>query len=129
MVFKIGYAFFLSQYASIGVTPTIRISEYLSFSAKLLLAFALTFEMPIFAFFFTKLGMIDYKMMISYLRYAILAIFIVAAALTPPDMISQFLLAIPLLLLYALSVGVAWAFRLKPETDTTAAVSRQSETL
>jgi sec-independent protein translocase protein TatC len=73
--------------------------------------------------------MIDYKMMISYLRYAILAIFIVAAALTPPDMISQFLLAIPLLLLYALSVGVAWAFRLKPEADTTAAVSRQSETL
>ncbi|HSU92023.1 MAG TPA: twin-arginine translocase subunit TatC [Sporolactobacillaceae bacterium] len=129
VVFKIGYAFFLSQYASIGVTPTIRISEYLSFSAKLLLAFALTFEMPIFAFFFTKLGMIDYKMMISYIRYAILAIFIVAAALTPPDMISQFLLAIPLLLLYALSVGVAYAFRLKPEDTAAAAVSKQPNTL
>ena len=129
VVFKIGYAFFLSQYASIGVTPTIRISEYLSFSAKLLLAFALTFEMPIFAFFFTKLGMIDYKMMISYIRYAILAIFIVAAALTPPDMISQFLLAIPLLLLYALSVGVAYAFRLKPEDTAAAAASKQPNTL
>jgi sec-independent protein translocase protein TatC len=129
VVFKIGYAFFLSQYASIGVIPTIRISEYLSFSAKLLLAFALTFEMPIFAFFFTKLGMIDYKMMISYVRYAILAIFIVAAALTPPDMISQFLLAIPLLLLYALSVGVAWAFRLKPEDNPAPAVSKESETI
>jgi sec-independent protein translocase protein TatC len=129
VVFKIGYAFFLSQYASIGVTPTIRISEYLSFSAKLLLAFALTFEMPIFAFFFTKLGMIDYKMMISYIRYAILAIFIVAAALTPPDMISQFLLAIPLLLLYALSVGVAYAFRLKPEDAPAAAISKQPDTL
>jgi sec-independent protein translocase protein TatC len=129
VVFKIGYAFFLSQYASIGVTPTIRISEYLSFSAKLLLAFALTFEMPIFAFFFTKLGMIDYKMMISYIRYAILAIFIVAAALTPPDMISQFLLAIPLLLLYALSVGVAYAFRLKPEETAAAAASKQPNTL
>jgi len=129
VVFKIGYAFFLSQYASIGVTPTIRISEYLSFSAKLLLAFALTFEMPIFAFFFTKLGMIDYKMMISYIRYAILAIFIVAAALTPPDMISQFLLAIPLLLLYALSVGVAYTFRLKPEDAAAAAISKQPDTL
>jgi sec-independent protein translocase protein TatC len=129
VVFKIGYAFFLAQYASIGVTPTIRISEYLSFSAKLLLAFALTFEMPIFAFFFTKLGMIDYKMMISYIRYAILAIFIVAAALTPPDMISQFLLAIPLLLLYALSVGVAYAFRLKPEDIATAAISKQPDSL
>jgi sec-independent protein translocase protein TatC len=114
VVFKVGYSFFLAQYASIGVTPTIRISEYLAFSSKLLLAFALTFEMPIFAFFFTKLGMIDYKMMLSYWRYAILAIFIVSAALTPPDMISQFLLAIPLLALYALSVGVAWMFQLQP---------------
>jgi sec-independent protein translocase protein TatC len=112
VVFKVGYSFFLAQYASIGVTPTIRISEYLAFSSKLLLALALTFEMPIFAFFFTKLGMIDYKMMAGYWRYAILGIFIVSAALTPPDMISQFLLAIPLLLLYALSVGVAWMFRL-----------------
>jgi sec-independent protein translocase protein TatC len=114
VVFKVGYSFFLAQYASIGVTPTIRISEYLAFSSKLLLAFALTFEMPIFAFFFTKLGMIDYKMMLGYWRYAILAIFIVSAALTPPDMISQFLLAIPLLALYGLSVGVAWMFQLQP---------------
>ena len=67
VVFKVGYTFFLGQYASIGVTPTIRISEYLAFSSKLLLAFALTFEMPIFAFFFTKLGMIDYKMMLELL--------------------------------------------------------------
>src|SRR5258708_32579354 len=128
VVFKIGYAFFLSQYASIGVTPTIRISEYLSFSAKLLLAFALTFEMPIFAFFFTKLGMIDYKMMISYIRYPILAIFIVAAPLTPADLTSQFLLPIPLLALYALSVGVAWMFRLKPEDTAAPAVSKQPDT-
>jgi sec-independent protein translocase protein TatC len=129
VVFRVGYAFFLAQYASIGVTPTIRISEYLAFSSKLLLAFALTFEMPIFAFFFTKLGMIDYKMMFSYWRYAILAIFIVSAALTPPDMISQFLLAIPLLLLYALSVGVAWMFRLKPDEKPAATTPEQPETI
>ena len=129
VVFKVGYSFFLAQYASIGVTPTIRISEYLAFSSKLLLAFALTFEMPIFAFFFTKLGMIDYKMMLGYWRYAILAIFIVSAALTPPDMISQFLLAIPLLALYALSVGVAWMFRLKPEEKPAATTPQQPETV
>ncbi len=111
VVFRIGYAFFLSQYASIGITPTIRISEYLAFSAKLLLAFGITFEMPIFAFFLTRLGMIDHKLMIRYFRYAILIIFIVSAMLTPPDMVSQFLLAIPLLGLYALSIGVAYVFR------------------
>ncbi len=111
VVFKIGYAFFLSQYASIGVTPTLRISEYLAFSAKLMLAFGLTFEMPIFALFLTRLGLVDYKMMLKQFRYAILIIFVVSAALTPPDMVSQFLLAIPLLFLYGISVGVSYLFR------------------
>jgi sec-independent protein translocase protein TatC len=121
VVLKVGYAFFLSQYASIGVTPTIRISEYLTFSAKLLLAFALTFEMPIFAYFLTRLGLIDYRMMLKYFRYAVLAIFVVAAALTPPDMVSQFLLAIPLLGLYALSIGVSYLFRAQPAAPAVAA--------
>lgn len=111
VVFKIGYSFFLQQYSSIGVTPTIRISEYLAFSAKLLLAFGVTFEMPIFAFFLTRIGIIDHRMMIHYFRYAVLAIFVVAVALTPPDMISPFLLAIPLLALYGLSIGVSYCFR------------------
>jgi sec-independent protein translocase protein TatC len=115
VVFRVGYAFFLGQYASIGVTPTLRISEYLAFSAKLLLAFGLTFEMPIFAFFLTRIGLIDHHMMIGQLRYAILAIFVVAVALTPPDMISPFLLAIPLLALYGLSIAVAYFFRSRPE--------------
>jgi sec-independent protein translocase protein TatC len=120
VVFKVGYAFFLDQYSSIGVTPTIRISEYLAFSAKLMLAFAITFEMPIFAFFLTRLGIIDYKMMLKQFRYAILIIFVIAAALTPPDMVSQFLLAIPLLFLYVISVGVSYAFRNKAEAATAA---------
>ncbi len=114
VVFKIGYAFFLAQYASIGVTPTLRISEYLAFSAKLLIAFAITFEMPIFAFFLTRLGIIDYRLMISAFRYALLGIFVIAAALTPPDMVSPFLLAMPLIALYWLSVLVAWIFRERP---------------
>ncbi|MGH7932219.1 MAG: twin-arginine translocase subunit TatC [Candidatus Binataceae bacterium] len=111
VVFRIGYTFFLSEYASIGVTPTIRISEYLAFSAKLLLAFAITFEMPIFAFFFTRLGILDHRMMLKYFRYAFLGIFVIAVALTPPDMVSPFLLAIPLLALYGLSIGVSYMFR------------------
>jgi len=129
VVFRVGYAFFLSQYASIGITPTIRISEYLAFSTKLLLAFGVTFEMPIFALFLTRLGIIDHKMMIHHLRYAILGIFIVAAALTPPDMVSQFLLAIPLLLLYALSIGVSYLFRAHEKVEAaTAAVDGPSAT-
>ncbi len=123
VVFPIGYAFFLRQYQSIGVTPTIRISEYLAFSAKLLIAFALTFEMPIFALFLTRLGMIDHRMMIRYFRYALLAIFVVAAALMPPDIVSPFLLAIPLLLLYGLSIGVSYFFRAQAAADDAASAA------
>ncbi len=111
VVFRIGFKFFLDQYASIGATPTLRVSEYLAFAAKLLLAFGITFEMPIFAFFLTRLGLIDHHMMVRNLRYALLGIFVVAVALTPPDMLSPFLLAIPLLALYGLSIGVAYVFR------------------
>jgi sec-independent protein translocase protein TatC len=129
VVFRVGYAFFLSQYASIGITPTIRISEYLAFSSKLLLAFAVTFEMPIFAFFFTKLGLIDYSMMVRYFRYAVLAIFVIAAAIAPPDMISMFLLAIPLLLLYGISIGVAYFFKLQPAVKDVPAAPEGTETI
>jgi sec-independent protein translocase protein TatC len=114
VVFKVGYAFFLRQYASIGVTPTLRISEYLAFSAQLLLAFAITFEMPIFALFLTKLGIIDYKMMLRQFRYAFLGIVIIGCALMPPDFVSPFLLAIPLLGLYGVSIGVSYLFRTRP---------------
>ncbi len=117
VVFKVGYAFFIHEYATIGVTPTIRISEYLAFSAKLMLAFGVTFEMPIFAYFLTRLGMIDHRMMVHYFKYAFLGIFVVSAILTPPGFVAQFLLAIPLLLLYAVSIGVAYVFRL-PEGET-----------
>jgi sec-independent protein translocase protein TatC len=120
VVFKVGFAFFIKQYASIQVTPTIRISEYLAFTSKLLLAFGLTFEMPILALFLTRLGVVDYRMMLHYFRYAVLIIFIVAAALTPPDMISQFLLAIPLLALYGLSILVSYLFRAAPAAQGSA---------
>jgi sec-independent protein translocase protein TatC len=123
VVFKIGYSFFLREYSSIGVTPTIRISEYLAFSTKLLLAFGITFELPIFAFFLTRIAVIDHRMMVHYFRYAVLAIFVVAVALTPPDMISPFLLAIPLLALYGLSIGVSYVFR-HDETNVTEAATQ-----
>ena len=91
-----------------------RISEYLNFSAKLLLAFAITFEMPVLGFFLTRFAIIDYHWMLRQFRYAVLVIFMIAAALTPPDFISQFLLAIPLLLLYGLSIAVSYFFRIEP---------------
>ena len=117
-VLPVAYAFFIEQYQTIDILATIRISEYLSFTARMLLAFGVTFELPVLAFFFARVGLINHKMLLGSLRYAIVVIFIVAAVLTPgPDVASQLLLATPLLLLYLLSIGVAYMFGQKRNTE------------
>lgn len=110
-VFPVAYGFFVQEYKTIGVQPAIRIAEYLSFSARLLLAFGATFELPVVTFFLARAGIITHRTMLHYFRYAVLLIFIAAAILTPgPDVASQLLMAGPLLLLYGLSIGVAYVF-------------------
>ena len=110
-VFPVGYAFFLEEYRTIGVAPQIRISEYLSFASRMLLAFGVTFELPVVTFFLARFGIVTHQMLISWFRYAIVVIFIVAAVLTPgPDAASQFLMATPLCVLYGMSIGVAYFF-------------------
>lgn len=110
IVFPVGFPFFLQEYESIGVDAVLRIGEYLSFTSQMMLAFGVTFEMPVVVFFLARAGMVTHRMLIDHGRYAILAIFIVAAILTPPDAASQMMMAIPLLLLYLLSIGVAYMF-------------------
>jgi sec-independent protein translocase protein TatC len=108
-VFPVGFRFFLDEYVSIGVTPQLRISEYLSFTSRMLLAFGITFELPVVAFFLARLGVLTHRHLIAWMRYAILVVFIVAAILTPgPDVASQLLMAAPLLILYGISIGVAY---------------------
>ncbi len=111
VVLALGFPFFLSEYQRIGVEPQLRISEYLSFTARMLLAFGITFEMPVVTFFLARVGLVTHETLIRFSRYAIVAIFIIAAILTPPDVVSQLLMAAPLLLLYVVSIGVAYVFR------------------
>jgi sec-independent protein translocase protein TatC len=109
MVFPVAFDFFLQEFTSIGVAPQIRISEYLSFATRMLLGFGVTFELPVASFFLARVGLITHRTLITQARYAVVAIFIVAAVLTPgPDVASQMMMAVPLLLLYVLSIGVAW---------------------
>lgn len=116
LVMPLGYAFFLEQYASIGIAPEIRISEYLTFTSRMLLAFGATFELPVVTFFLARIGIVTHRTLIEYGRYAIVGIFIVSAILTPADVASQILMAIPLTVLYGLSIGVAY-FVAKPPAD------------
>ena len=66
--------------------------------------FGLAFELPIFAYFLALLGLVDDKQMMAFFKYAIVIIFIVAALLTPPDVLTQLLMAGPLLVLYGFSI-------------------------
>lgn len=114
IVLPVAFKYFIEQYATMGVTPAIRIGEYFTFFFRMVLAFSVTFELPVFTFFLVRLGIWNYRLMISTFRYALIAIFVLAAMLTPtPDVINQSLLALPMLVLYVLSIGVAYVWRRK----------------
>ena len=112
VVLPYAFLYFIEQYSTMGVTPAIRIGEYFTLFFRMILAFGITFELPVFTFFLVRLGFLDYHFMWRSFRYAILVIFILAAILTPtPDVINQTLLALPMTLLYLLSIGVAYVWR------------------
>ncbi len=109
VVFPIAFKFFIGYNSpSIKMLPSLK--EYLSFSCKFLLAFGIVFEMPVFILFLSKLGIITEKQLRSNRKIMIIAVFVVAAVLTPPDVVSQILMAIPLIILYEISIIVAKIF-------------------
>lgn len=85
---------------SLPVQLEARMTEYLSLTMSLLFAFGVAFEMPVLLLLLVRLGVIRPEDLVAKRRYAIVIIFVVAAVLTPPDAISQCMLAVPLLLLY-----------------------------
>lgn len=107
-VFPVAFKFFMG-FTSDMVKPMISVEEYLSFALKLVIAFGLVFEMPLFAYFLARLRLLTASAMKRHRKYAVLIIFIVAAILTPPDVFSQTMMAIPMLLLYEISIYIAHA--------------------
>ena len=99
---------FLTGFAAVRIEPFFRIDEYVNFLIRMSLAFGIAFEMPVIAFVLSRMGIIDHRSLIRWFRYSVVVIFIVAAIITPPDVLSQVLLALPLLALYALSIFVAF---------------------
>ena len=89
---------------SIPLILEARISEYLSLITKLILAFGLAFQMPIIIVILSLFGLISSKTLSSKRRIAIVIIFIIAGFITPPDILSQIALAIPMLLLYEIGI-------------------------
>ncbi|MDA3945716.1 MAG: twin-arginine translocase subunit TatC [Helicobacteraceae bacterium] len=95
---------FLITFGSFKFTPLINIEDYVGFFTKIMFGFGLAFELPVFAYFLGLLGLVDDRQMINFFKYAVIIIFVVAALLTPPDVLTQLLMAGPLILLYGVSI-------------------------
>ncbi|WP_045215417.1 twin-arginine translocase subunit TatC [Desulfonatronovibrio magnus] len=107
IVFPIGFNFFMN-FATEMIQPMPSLREYLSFSLKLLFAFGIAFELPLFIFFLARLGIVSSKGLRKQRKYAILLAFVASAFLTPPDIISQVLMSGPLVILYEVGILVAY---------------------
>ena len=116
VVFPLGFQFFLG-FATETIRPLPAMKEYLGFATKLLIAFGLAFELPLVITFMARLGLVSVAFLKKNRRYAILLFFVAAAILTPPDVVSQVLMAVPLMLLYELSIVGARIFGRKPPDD------------
>ena len=95
---------FLMGFASESLQALPSMREYFNIAVKLLFAFGITFETPVFIFFLARLGIVNYTMLRSYRKYAIILAFVVAALLTPPDVFTQLMMALPLVILFELSL-------------------------
>jgi sec-independent protein translocase protein TatC len=98
----------LTRFGGGIIEPYFKASEYISFLIKMGLACGIIFEMPVVSWFLTRVGIITPKFLVSKLRHAVVIIFIVAAVITPPDVLSQFFLAVPLLIIYGISILVSY---------------------
>lgn len=100
---------FLITFGSFLYTPFINIEDYVGFFTKIMFGFGIAFELPVFAYFLALLGLITDRTMKDFFKYAVVIIFVLAALLTPPDILTQMLMAAPLIILYGLSILIVRA--------------------
>ena len=116
IVFPFGFKFFMG-FASDAIRPLPSMKEYLGFSSKLLIAFGIVFELPLFVTFLAKLGIVDVPFLSKKRKYALLLFFVFSAILTPPDVITQCMMAGPLMVLYEIGIIGARIFGKKKKSE------------
>ena len=112
IVFPYGFKFFLG-FATDYIKPLPSMKEYFSFASKLLIAFGVVFELPLIITLLSRLGFVSVDFLKKNRKYALLLFFVGAAILTPPDVITQIMMAFPLMLLYEISIIGARIFARK----------------
>jgi sec-independent protein translocase protein TatC len=110
------YHFFVS-YAGPSIIPMPSLKEYMSLTLKMIIIFGLIFQMPLIAYYLSKAGIIKYRTLAKKRRYAILAIVVASAVITPPEITSQLLMALPMYGLFEISLLIARLFGKKEKAD------------
>lgn len=98
-------------------TPMLAIDKYVSFLFGFVLPFGLAFELPVALYITTKMGLTNYQMLASKRKFVILAVVMIAAFLTPPDVVSQIMLSIPILILFELSLLICKVVKPKGQAE------------
>ena len=127
VVFPFGFKFFIS-FTNEYVKALPSVKQYFGFAVKLLFAFGIVFELPVVIFFLTKMGVVTPALLRKNRKYAILLSFVVAAILTPPDVITQCMMAGPLIILYEIGILVsvsAWKKKQKKKEDDSEAATEE----
>ena len=106
VVFHFGFPVFLEMNGQ-DVQAVLSIQSYLDFAATILVAFGVSFQLPVVVWFLARLGLVDHLDMLRGFRYSIVGIFVIAGILTPPDVLSQVMMATPLVVLYGVGIIVA----------------------
>jgi sec-independent protein translocase protein TatC len=126
-VLPAAYKFFISFSAQTGAETLQDLQKYWDFTLAIFFGFGITFEVPVVEMLLVKLGMVTTQQLREARRYVIVGAFVVAAVLTPPDVLSQFMLAIPLIILYELGIWlsgfIASVSKAPPAADEAAPVA------
>ena len=116
IVFPYGFQFFLG-FASETIQAMPSMKEYLGFASKMLLAFGFVFELPLVITFMARMGLVTVDFLTKNRKYAVLIFFTGSALITPPDVVTQIMMAIPLMILYEISIVGARVFQKKKSSD------------
>ena len=116
VIFQFAFPFFIEVNPE-GVEAVLSMQSYLSVATRLLLAFGVSFQLPVVVFFLARAGLIDHHDMMKFFKYAVVAMFVVSAMVTPPDVVSQLLMAGPLIVLYGAGIVIARITSTKERDD------------
>jgi sec-independent protein translocase protein TatC len=114
---------FIAEFAPKSIVPAPDIEQYLSFVMSMFLAFGITFEVPVAVILLVKAGLVEISKLKEVRPYVVVGAFVIAAIVTPPDVVSQFMLAVPMCLLYELGILLARFAEKKPSSGSALATT------